>query len=157
MNMKKLNKPLSPKEQQAIDSLNAKYTYKEVCVFHETILSIFGSSDLSCLKTADLKSIEQFARTIVNLLDSPQISESVRNKCQTKIADNISKIRKSIPQKTSDYQSKKSLHDLINWIAYTNHRQRLTLEMILDDYYYHFPFFQSTVIMENYFLQQTAS
>jgi len=155
--MKKPNNPIPPKEQKSIDSLNAKYTYNEVCVFHETILRILGSSDLSCLKTADLKSIEHFARIIVNLLDSPQITDSVRNKCQPQIANNISKIRKSIPRKTSDYQSKKSLYDLVNWIDYMNHKQRLTLEMILDDYYYHFPFSQSAIIMEDYILQQTTS
>ncbi|QNK64831.1 hypothetical protein H7F33_10265 [Pedobacter sp. PAMC26386] len=155
--MKKPNNPSSLKGQKAIDSINSKYTYNQICVFHETILRILGSSDLSCLKDVDKKSIEYFARTIVTLLDSPEISESIRKVCQAKITQNISLVRKIIPQKPDDYESKKSLYNLLIWINCINHKQRLTLEIILDDYYYHFPFSQSAIIMENYILQQTTS
>lgn len=155
--MKKSNKRSSLKELKAIDSINAKYTYNEICDFHETILRILGSCDLTGLKASEMQSIEFFARTMVRLLDSPQISYSVRNHYQMKVADNIADIKKIRPPKGNDFQTTKSLSELLNWINFTNHRNRLTLEMILDDYYYHFPFPQCGVITENYLLQQPCS
>lgn len=139
MSMKKLNRSGFLKEQKAIDSINAKYTYNEICVFHETILRILGNSDLTALKMSELKSIEHFARMIVRLLDSPQISEGVKTQYQTQAAHHIGDIRKIRPRKGNDYEAKKNFYDLLNWIDFTNHRNRLTIEMILDDYYYHFP------------------
>lgn len=152
--MKKLNKQNSVSELKGIDSINAKYNYSDICVFHETVLRILGSSDLTRVKASEMQSIEYFARTIVRLLDSPQISESVRNYFQARIADNITDIKKIRPPKGNDFQTTKSLYALLNWINFTNHRTRLTIEMILDDYYYHFPFSQSAVIMEKRLLLQ---
>ncbi|MBB6498966.1 hypothetical protein [Pedobacter cryoconitis] len=154
--MKKPIKPRSPKEPKAIDSINAKYTYNQVCVFHETILRILGNSDLSALKTTELKSIEHFALTIVRMLDSLRISDSVKKQYQAQIANNIAEVRKIIPKKGNDFQATKSLYELLNWINCTNYRTRLTIEMILDDYYYHFPFSQSSITPQGHFIQQTA-
>lgn len=152
--MKKSNKPSPVNELKAIDSINAKYTYNDICVFHETVLRILGSSDLTGLKKSEIQSIEYLARTIVRLLDSPQISDRVRNHFQARVADNIADIKKIKPPKGNDFQTTKSLYALLNWINFTNYRTRLTIEMILDDYYYHFPFSQNGVIMEKCLLLQ---
>lgn len=152
--MKKLNKQSSVSELKAIDSINAKYNYGDICVFHETVLRILGSSDLTKVNASEIQSIEYFARTMVRLLDSSQISDSVRNHFQARIADNITDIKKIRPPKGNDFQTTKSLYALLNWINFTNHRTKLTIEMILDDYYYHFPFSQSRVIIEERLLLQ---
>ncbi|AMP98897.1 hypothetical protein AY601_1991 [Pedobacter cryoconitis] len=155
--MKKPNNPIPTKEQESIDSVNAKHTYNRVCVFHETILHILGNSDLSGLKATELKSIEHFAFTIVRLLDSLKMSESVKKQYQAQMTNNIAKIQKLTPKKGNDFQATKSLYALLNWINFTNYRTRLTIEMILDDYYYHFPLSQSSVPIQGHFIQQTAS
>lgn len=157
MSMKKPNKPIHPKEQESIDSINAKHTYNKVCVFHETILNILGNSDLSGLKATELKSIEHFAFTIVRLLDSLKISDSIKKQYQAQMTNNIAKIQKITPKKGNDFQTTKSLYALLNWINFTNYQTRLTIEMILDDYYYHFPLSQSSLPMQGHFIQQTAS
>ena len=146
--MKKLNKPDSVNELKAIDSINAKYNYNDICVFNETVLRILGSSDLSGLKVSEMKSIEFFAQTIVRLLDSPQISDNVRNHFQERVANNIADIKKIRPPKGNDFQTTKSLYAMLNWINFTNHRTRLTMEMILDDYYYHFPVSKSGLVIQ---------
>lgn len=157
MSMKKPNKPIPPKEQESIDSINAKHTYNKVCVFHETILGILGNSDLSGLKATELKSIEHFALTIVRLLDSLKMSDSVKKQYQAQMTNNIAKIQKLTPKKGNDFQTTKSLYALLNWINFTNYRTRLTIEMILDDYYYHFPISQTSIAIQGHFIQQTAS
>lgn len=155
--MKKPNKPIPQTEQESIDSVNAKHTYNQVCMFHETILHILGNSDLSALKATELKSIEHFALTIVRLLDSLKISDSVKKQYQAQMTNNITKIRKITPKKGNDFQTTKSLYALLNWINFTNYRTRLTIEMILDDYYYHFPISQSSLTTQGHLIQQTAS
>lgn len=157
MSMKKPNKPIPLKEQESIESINAKHTYNQVCVFHETILRILGNSDLSGLKATELKSIEYFALTIVRLLDSLKISDSVKKQYQAQMTNNIAEVRKITPKKGNDFQATKGLYDLLNWINFTNYRARLTIEMILDDYYYHFPLSQISITMQGHFIQQTAS
>lgn len=157
MSMKKPNKPIPPTEQESIDSVNAKHTYNQVCVFHETILRILGNSDLSGLKATELKSIEHFALTLVRLLDSLKMSESVKKQYQAQMTNNIAKIQKLTPKKGNDFQTTKNLYALLNWINFTNYRTRLTIEMILDDYYYHFPISQTSITMPSHFIQQTAS
>lgn len=157
MSMKKPNKPVLPTEQESIDSINAKYTYNRVCVFHDTILRILGNSDLSALKETELKSIEYFALTIVRLLDSLKMPDSVKKQYQAQMTNNIAEVRKLTPKKGNDFQTTKSLYALLNWINFTNYRTRLTIEMILDDYYYHFPISQASITMQGHFIQQTAS
>lgn len=157
MSMKKPNKPILPKEQESIDSINAKHTYNRVCVFHETILRILGNSDLSGLKATELKSIEHFALTIVRLLDSLKISDSVKKQYQAQMTNNIAEVQKLTPKKGNDFQTTKSLYALLNWINFTNYCTRLTIEMILDDYYYHFPISQNSITMQDHFIQQRAS
>lgn len=154
--MKKPNNPRSLKEQESIDSINAKHTYDQVCVFHETILRTLGNSDLSALKATELKSIEHFALTIVRLLDSLKMSDSVKKQYQAQMTNNIAKIQTITPKKGNDFQTTKSLYALLNWINFTNYRTRLTIEMILDDYYYHFPISQASITAPNHFIQQTA-
>lgn len=155
--MKKPNKPTPTTEQESIDSINAKHTYNKVCVFHETILRILGNSDLSGLKATELKSIEHFALTIVRLLDSLKISDSEKKQYQAQMTNNIAKIQKLTPKKGNDFQTTKSLYALLNWINFTNYRTRLTIEMILDDYYYHFPISQTSITIQGNFIQQNAS
>lgn len=155
--MKKPNKPVPPKEQESIDSINAKHTYNQVCVFHEIILHVLGNSDLSGLKATEIKSIEHFALTIVRLLDSLKISDSVKKQYHAQMNNNIAKIQKIIPKRGNDFQTTKSLYALLNWIDFTNYRTRLTIEMILDDYYYHFPISQTSITMQGHLIQQTAS
>jgi len=157
MSMKKPNKSIPPKEQESIDSISAKHAYNRVCVFHETILRILGNSDLSALKATELKSIEHFALTIVRLLDSLKMSDSVKKQYQEQMTNNIAKIQKITPKKGNDFRTTKSLYALLNWINFTNYRTMLTIEMILDDYYYHFPISQTSITMQGHFLQQTAS
>ncbi|RAJ20997.1 hypothetical protein [Pedobacter cryoconitis] len=156
-NFAKQSKAIPPTEQESIDSMNAKHTYNHVCVFHETILHILGNSDVSGLKVTELKSIEYFALTIIRLLDAEKISDSVKSQYKAQIAKNTAEVRKITPKKGNDFQATKSLHDLLNWINFTNYRTRLTIEMILDDYYYHFPIFQNSITMQGHFIQQTAS
>ncbi|MBB6499142.1 hypothetical protein [Pedobacter cryoconitis] len=155
--MKKTTQPLSPKLQSAIDAVNAKYTYNQVCVFHETILLILGNSDLSCLKKAELKGIEQFVLTIAGLLSSSSISANLNRACQSRSFGSIPEIRKPIPRQENNYYAKRNLYDLVYWIDFINHKESLTIEMILDDYYNHFPFSQSAMIMEEYLLRKTTS
>lgn len=157
MSMKKPNKPVPPKEQESIDSINAKHTYNQVCVFHEIILHVLGNSDLSGLKATEIKSIEHFVLTIVRLLDSLKISDSVKKQYHAQMNNNIAKIQKIIPKRGNDFQTTKSLYALLNWIDFTNYRTRLTIEMILDDYYYHFPISQTSITMQGHLIQQTAS
>jgi len=155
--MKKPNTPILSKEQESIDSVNAKHTYNRVCVFHETILRILGNSDLSGLKATELKSIEHFALTIVRLLDSLKMPDSVKKQYQAQMTNKIAEVRKITSKKGNDFQTTKSLYALLNWINFTNYRTRLTIEIILDDYYYHFPISQSSITIPSHFIQQTSS
>jgi hypothetical protein len=108
---------------------NSKYTHQQFKAFHQTVLGMLETADLTGLNPARTKNVIFFIRTVVRILEVP-----------TNIipADNYGAARKSFSLYGLPMQFKFSevnLQKLLNWIDQVVQQKHLTIEAMLDQFF----------------------
>jgi hypothetical protein len=115
----------------------SKYTINHISHFHKTIISIVLQQQVSPLSLDGQKYLVAFSHLIIRLLQEPHMSYHVIDSLKSKNLLHSIQIPHS---KLLTPTSIPSLRQILNWMADVVHREDITMETLLDDYYSRFPF-----------------
>jgi hypothetical protein len=108
---------------------NSKYTHYQFKAFHQTVLGLLETADLTGLNPARTKNVIFFIRTVVRILEVPTNMIP---------ADAYSTAGNYLPLYGLPTQfrfSETNLHKLLNWIDLVVQQKQVTIEALLDQFF----------------------
>jgi len=131
----------TPSGQLVIVLSNTKYNYEHFTEFHQTVLDILGSNDLSKQGKLQLKNTVFFINMVLGLLDSPERAAIEPYFDEDHLTDRKQgkPKKKNVIATANSHEghnnSQADLEKLLNWINQIVTLKRITLEKLLDEFY----------------------
>lgn len=136
----------SATQQLVVVLHNSKYSYAQFTAFHQTILNIFESSDLSNLNATQMRNALYFIHIVINLLDAPTIQST---ETQTLDNDRAEKLLRDVqnlkPRSKNAYalnaksvkanSDQPNLYKLLGWIDTIVLKRNITIEDMMDQFF----------------------
>jgi hypothetical protein len=116
--------------QLAVVLRNSKYTYQHLKAFHQTVLGLLESADLSVLHPSKTKNVIFFILTVVRILKVPT-NVIPSDSYQTIMTSSFCMHEQPIQ---FNY-SKANLQILLGWLDQIVLKKHITIEEILDQFY----------------------
>jgi hypothetical protein len=123
-------KPEHAARQLVVVLKNSKYTYEQFKAFHQTVLGLLESADLTGLHPAKTKNVIFFIRTVVKILEVPT---NVIPRATFEIARQPLFCMHEQPLQFN--YSKANLQKLLNWIDEIVLKKHVTIEAMLDQFF----------------------
>lgn len=133
---KQYERPVIKNVHRAVSG-SSKYTINHISHFHKTINTIVLQQKVYPVSLDDQKYLVAFSHLMVRLLQGPQLSYRIIENPNSKELLHPIRIRKS---KLARQTTKPSLRQILDWMADVVCRPDLTMEILLDEYYFLFPF-----------------
>jgi len=135
-----LNSQYSSEEQTAINCLNSRYTYEHVSLFRQNIYDIFMNSDPVQMKMDQIKTVTDFVKVMLKLIDCPYQTFTIKNILENPIEIKAKAVDHRHQKTVQNIHSKVSIKKHMRWIADILKQQEVSTILLLDSYYSRFSF-----------------
>jgi hypothetical protein len=109
---------------------NSKYTYQQFKAFHQTVLGLLETADLSGLHPSKTKNVIFFIRTVVRILEAPT------NVIPSHSYHTVGKSMLCLHEHPIQFNySSGNLQILLGWIDQIMLEKHITIEEMLDQFY----------------------
>ena len=136
----KFVKTYSLKTKSAIDAINSKYSYEQVCFFLEVTLDIVTDTNTyRLLRRYRLNEIVAFAHIITTLVDSPYLTFTIRELAEFACIDSEGGIDGDMEAKERPFYMDnlivRNYVEHLEWISFILKKKEFAIVKLMDDYF----------------------